>query len=417
MYAQGGNQGYYGPGGGQMTNYYGGGQDMHNSNGPEKVCYQVDFNAIATGKVIAMSKRRIRWRYGFPNQEALNAGKAGTDCRGEEHDVTFVWSITSGKRMLMSNGQHLHVSTNKSKSFEYSWYDKNGNHLKVVTHSVQPLSNVGTVRQYDLFINGRSFFTLPKVYEVGLKTTNTEDRVPGVITSSDRQRLDAESPTRRSMTYSASGRNVVAPSTASQEENDLKRAIKESLKESRAHLQAKGRLDDQSIAASTLTGTVYESKKAVEDEPLIDFLSDPTPPSNSQALVPAENPQPQYQLDDPFGFSPQPNYTPAPDVPPHPPVDEFAPQAPTYGDISSQIMMGYGGNSAPVAALVPPTTAPPPTANTMASQNPFDDFPQQQQMNQVPQQQPMGYAYDQGQQQPQYYQQQAQQQPWNHGGY
>lgn len=153
-----------------------------------------------------------------------------------------------------------------------------------------------------------------------------------------------------------------------------------------------------------------------------------------------ENPQPQYQLDDPFGFSPQPNYTPAPDVPPHPPVDEFVPQAPTYGDISSQvrplfkmmilmntdkithslcpqIMMGYGGNSAPVAAPVPPTTAPPPTANTMASQNPFDDFPQQQQMNQVPQQQPMGYAYDQGQQQPQYYQQQAQQQPWNHGGY
>lgn len=116
----------------------------------------------------------------------------------------------------MSNGQHLHVSTNKSKSFEYSWYDKNGNHLKVVTHSVQPLSNVGTVRQYDLFINGRSFFTLPKVYEVGLKTTNTEDRVPGVITSSDRQRLDAESPTRRSMSYSASGRNIAAPSTASQ---------------------------------------------------------------------------------------------------------------------------------------------------------------------------------------------------------
>ena len=52
---------------------------------------------------------------------------------------------------------------------------------------------------------------------------------------------------------------------------------------------------------------------------------------------PTENPQPQYQLGDPFGFSPQPNYTPAPAVPPHPPIDEFAPQAPTYGDISSQV--------------------------------------------------------------------------------
>ena len=47
----------YSQGGGQMTNYYA----NQNSVKESPLCYQVDFNAVATGKVIAMSKRRIRW--------------------------------------------------------------------------------------------------------------------------------------------------------------------------------------------------------------------------------------------------------------------------------------------------------------------------------------------------------------------
>jgi hypothetical protein len=73
----------------------------------------------------------------------------------------------------------------------------------------------------------------------------------------------------------------------------LKRAVEASLQESRAHLASRGRIDDDSVAASTLTNTVdgqYVSDKIVpqqEDQPLIDFLSDPAPgpAPDSQALV------------------------------------------------------------------------------------------------------------------------------------
>jgi hypothetical protein len=72
-----------------------------------------------------------------------------------------------------------------------------------------------------------------------------------------------------------------------QEEHDLKKAIEESLRESRAHLAARGRLDDQSIAASTLTYTIAEHPASQAEQPLIDLLgeSTPVPASNTQALV------------------------------------------------------------------------------------------------------------------------------------
>jgi len=69
----------------------------------------------------------------------------------------------------------------------------------------------------------------------------------------------------------------------------LKKAIEASLRESRAHLSSKGRLDEESLAASTLTNTIMDhspfSKQVQDEQPLIDFLSDPTPSSDSQALV------------------------------------------------------------------------------------------------------------------------------------
>jgi hypothetical protein len=67
----------------------------------------------------------------------------------------------------------------------------------------------------------------------------------------------------------------------------LKRAIEESLKESRSHLATKGRLDEQSIAASTLTNTIIEQPSSNQpEEPLIDLLGESTPVvPNTQAMV------------------------------------------------------------------------------------------------------------------------------------
>lgn len=118
--------------------------------------------------------------------------------------------------MIMSNGQQLHVSMSKTKAIEHTWYDKNGTSLRLIAHSTQPMSNVSGVRQYELLINGKSFFNLPKVYEIGLKGSSAQDRrTPGVVSDYEHQ-SGHDSATRRSVNYTASGRNLVAPSSSSQ---------------------------------------------------------------------------------------------------------------------------------------------------------------------------------------------------------
>ena len=109
-------------------------------------------------------------RFGFANTEALAAGQTGTDCRGEEHDITFVWSLTSGKRLVLADGQEVHYSNSRSNIFDFSWTMKGNHVLKVVAHGSPPLSPTPGFRQYDFFLNGQSFFTFPKVFRLGLST-------------------------------------------------------------------------------------------------------------------------------------------------------------------------------------------------------------------------------------------------------
>jgi len=93
--------------------------------------------------------------------------------------------------------------------------------MRVIAHSTQPLSNTQGSRQYDLFVDGKSFFVLPKVYEVGLKGSSSDVRIPGIISSMERGRLEQQAPARRVAAYSESGRNIVAPHSAEQ----VRRAI------------------------------------------------------------------------------------------------------------------------------------------------------------------------------------------------
>lgn len=93
-----------------------------------------------------------------------------------------------------------------------------------------------------------------------------------------------------------------------------------------------------------------------------------------------QQPATQYQVDPLFGTPTRMNHTapvaaglapmggvaPAPVPVQHAPiVDEFAPQAPTYQDISDQILLNY----------TPPATANSVTNASATSANPFDDPP------------------------------------------
>ena len=97
----------------------------------------------------------------------------------------------------------------------------------------------------------------------------------------------------------------------------------------------------------------------------------------SSSSVPSS--QQQYQVD-PFAYNANavPGASAAPmgtalTAPVQPNAfDEFAPQAPTYNDISSQILMGYSPH-APVAANPSSGLDKSIASSTVASSNPFDD--------------------------------------------
>jgi hypothetical protein len=115
-------------------------------------------------------------RFGFSNKEALENGETGTSCRGEEHDVTIVWSVTSGKRLILADGREVHYSTNRASLLEYSWTMRGNHVLKVIAHAAPQLSATPGFRQYDLHIDGQSFFNMPKVRNFIFSSATIRDK-------------------------------------------------------------------------------------------------------------------------------------------------------------------------------------------------------------------------------------------------
>ena len=91
---------------------------------------------------------------------------------------------TSGKRLIFSDGKELHYSTNRSGVFEYSWTMRGNHAIKVIAHDMPTMSGNPTFKQYDLFVDGLTFFHFPKVFELGLKGS-IHAPCPGVINEND----------------------------------------------------------------------------------------------------------------------------------------------------------------------------------------------------------------------------------------
>ena len=132
----------------------------------------------------------------------MASGLTGTDCRGEEHDVTLVWSITSGKRLILADGQEVHYSNSRAAIFDFSWTMRGNHVLKIVAHASPPLSPTPGFRQYDFFVDGQSFFTFPKVFRLGLAPGDPRASGPSPATSpaqmAERGRRYSSSEQRRS---------------------------------------------------------------------------------------------------------------------------------------------------------------------------------------------------------------------------
>jgi len=141
--------------------------------------YQVDYCAKRAGKHIAASKRRVMFRFGFSSAAAVAAGRSGTDCRGEEHEVVFVWSHVTGKRQLLVDGQEVHRSSMGlgNTEFQHSWRLAEGHRMKIIADG-RPQNSWSRQRQFDLTLDGTSFFEFKKVYELGNSAVERADFPP-----------------------------------------------------------------------------------------------------------------------------------------------------------------------------------------------------------------------------------------------
>lgn len=220
-------------------------------------------------------------RFGFTNQDALAAGGTGTECRGEEHDITLIWSITSGKRLILADGQEVHYSNSRSHVFDFSWTMRGNHVLKVTAHANAPINAHPNFRQYDFFVDGMSFFSMPKVYRLGLTDSAPiyesgalaiaqSSRVPGSYAG---QGVGGDPYGVRTHSAPAPKKSLIAeietPHNADEEEAYLKEAIKQSLSE------AENKEKDVQYSSNNS----YNAQPPASSGPdlLIDFMSEPGP--------------------------------------------------------------------------------------------------------------------------------------------
>eukprot|EP01082_Thalassiosira_pseudonana_P003382 g3468.t1 g3468 contig12:2130570-2131988(+) len=144
-------------------------QKYHPANNPP---YQINYRAKRSGKHITCTKRRVTFQFGFSSASAIASGKVEGDCRGEEHEVVLIWSHVSGKRQVFFNGREIHMSKAAmgNTKFEHSW--GMGNHvLKIVANASPPMQETkrlnSDVRQFNLFLDGMSYFDFCQIYELG----------------------------------------------------------------------------------------------------------------------------------------------------------------------------------------------------------------------------------------------------------
>ncbi len=146
----------------------------------KQMIYQVDSRCTASGKVIASTKRRACWRYGHINDKpAMNGGhRIGADCRGREHEITFEWSLASEKKRILHDNVEVHYSVGRRGGclqdgrFQCSWSTREHT-FTLVAYAYPPLSKTrATRKQFELFIDGCNFSSLPCIYELGSMQSN-----------------------------------------------------------------------------------------------------------------------------------------------------------------------------------------------------------------------------------------------------
>lgn len=171
--------------------------------------YQINYRAKRAGKHITATKRRITFQFGFSSAENIAAGRTEADCRGEEHEVVLIWSHITGKRQLYMDGREFHHSkaARGNTRFEHSW-SITGNHvLKIIANGTPPMGEAARAmhRQFDLELDGMSFFSFCKIYELGTTASAGSAATGGAALSRRERNDDYAAAALPALTYSYRG--------------------------------------------------------------------------------------------------------------------------------------------------------------------------------------------------------------------
>mmetsp|Transcript_23116 Transcript_23116/g.34268 ORF Transcript_23116/g.34268 Transcript_23116/m.34268 type:complete len:484 (-) Transcript_23116:153-1604(-) len=150
----------------------------NDSSSSEPVMYQVDCNVASTGKTVSATKRTVRWSYGFANMETMSAGTTGVNCRGSEHELTLIWSLTSGKKKVLHDGREIHFSQGRRAEAKFQFQFFVGNHVfTILAHAAPPLGKKAhNWKQFELMVDGCSFSKLTKIFELGMAKRGRKDQ-------------------------------------------------------------------------------------------------------------------------------------------------------------------------------------------------------------------------------------------------
>lgn len=273
--------------------------------------YQVDWQNEASGKRVSATKRRVRWRFGFSNRAALDQGLKGPEARGEEHEVVLVWSLTSGKRLVVVDGQEVHFSMGRraDAKFETSWSMFGGHIFQIIAHAAAPLFNEHVFRQFDLIVDGMSFHSFPKIFQLGANNSVRRDR-------------DAHPPRQHAPP------SFATPTSREQDNQRAAPVTPETVK----------RPITKPVCEDLLSGPAERKDLLWDSAPQLTYQYRPQS-SPQQQQYKAHQPLPQQEL----AAQSQPQYH-YEQTSPRGVVDEFAPVPPqprTFQDVSKEILSAY----------------------------------------------------------------------------
>jgi len=148
----------------------------NNSNGnntrlrdDHRPLYAIDHSVISVGKLINQ-KRQIRFKFGFASLSATTNNNTNIN---EEHDIILLWSpMISGRAVIQCDGQEVHNSVMRSNSFtdrakgkgnavvDVTWSMRGGHSIRLVARANNKKQQADNHHhhQYDLFVNGVSYF-------------------------------------------------------------------------------------------------------------------------------------------------------------------------------------------------------------------------------------------------------------------